>query len=511
MQHRSSAWKTSFPVFLFLSLFICTSLQAQENRFIQKAQSLPVARGFHGTAVLGDYLYVLGGSYYTENPPVLDPAAVVHVAKIYPNGHLSNFIETTPLPNPRHYINNSTIVLNDTVYVLGGSTKILDGERLDTVLWTRPMANGHLVPWQESEPFASTGLSCVAAFSTPGYLHMTGGLSPNRVSDKVWSVRIMPDGSLGRWEESAPLPAPFWFHCGAVVGGRAYVWGGLHRETENPQPSRRIFSAPVLSSGKLGTWSEASIALPKGFYSASSAVAGPYLFSLAPRYGKDMESNDVWWTYMTPNGMTGWKRRQTDMGLRVYHASATDYRRGIIYLTGGKFAMADPPSDLAYLLKLSPSARQVAEKSWTRAQVAHADAISMTQMDMAASPEKQETQFSFEKVANQSQGLIGFHDLDKARELSRQKGMPMVMYFRAEEVIPCKKQNEILNADVLKELGAGAVLADIDARQSPQVAQQYGVFQVPTWIFYDQRGEELDRMTGVQNAEELKKRITALN
>ncbi len=188
------------------------STPAQNDGFVKITTPLPVGRAFHGSAVMGDYIYVFGGSVTAPNQETAK-AAFVNVARISQTGQLSRWIETTSITNPRHYIENSSIVYNDTVYVLGGSTEALNGTRLNTIMWTRPNPNGLLQQWRESEPFTDAGLSCTASFATPGFIHLTGGLSGDaQVSQRVWSIRVNPDGSLGEWEAGPPLPRPLWFH-----------------------------------------------------------------------------------------------------------------------------------------------------------------------------------------------------------------------------------------------------------------------------------------------------------
>jgi hypothetical protein len=70
----------------------------------------------HGAAVLGDYLYVFGGAKET-----LGWTDSTQVAPVYPDGSLGAWLETTPLPENRHYIANGTVTLNDVVYIAGGA------------------------------------------------------------------------------------------------------------------------------------------------------------------------------------------------------------------------------------------------------------------------------------------------------------------------------------------------------------------------------------------------------
>lgn len=117
----------------------------QQERFLEPATFLPNGRAFHGLAVLRGFIYAIGGSVDPGDGSQVE-ALTTHVAQVYPDGRISGWIPTERIDMPRHYIANSTVVVNDTVYVLGGSSAILSGTRADTVIWTRPRPDGRLEP-----------------------------------------------------------------------------------------------------------------------------------------------------------------------------------------------------------------------------------------------------------------------------------------------------------------------------------------------------------------------------
>lgn len=493
-------------VMLWMVLLAPASLKAQSD-FIKPVTPLPMGRAFHGAAVLGDFLYLIGGTVNTYPGEAGDrPAVTCQVAKIGEDSQVSQWIPTTKLDIPRHYISNSTIVLNDTVYVFGGSEDILSEDSSNTVAWTRPLPNGMVEPWKVSQPFSDSGLLGLAAVTTPGHLHIIGGLDQtDSVTNRIWSAPINPDGGLGAWQQSPPLPVPLWFHCAAVVGGRVFVWGGLmNNEKSNLQPVADIYSAPVLATGKLGQWRKEQMRLPIGFYDASSAVVGPYLFSICPRYAGAELGSDIWWTYVTPEGMLPWTRVETQLPNRAYRATAIDYRRGVIYVTGGKVGYGQDPQKLNYMIQLSPSARAQAEKAWSAGQ--HAIASSEINYTRGGA-----SSYSFQAQQQMAGSLPGFYNLEAARLESARKGRPMIMYFNYPDANPCKEQLPVLQSEEFSTLLASAVFASVDPVQYPQVAQQYGVFRVPTWIFYDKIGSERHRTVGVQQFEELKSMVSGLN
>lgn len=229
-------------IWLAAAMLLAASLQAQSQRIVERTRDLPTPRQYHGAAVMGDYLYVLGGSNASTGAP--DTSVVM--APLDAAGKVSGeWRTTTPLPGPRYYINNSTLVLNDVVYVFGGARAALGSDTsLNTAVWSRPLPNGHLTPWQESEPFGE-GLIAASAVSTPGFIHVLGGKNNrNQISTQVWSNPVYADGSLSRWEPGPQLPVPLWFHHSGVAAGRVWVWGGMHND-DRPIRSTQIGRAHV--------------------------------------------------------------------------------------------------------------------------------------------------------------------------------------------------------------------------------------------------------------------------
>jgi len=475
-----------------------TPLAAQS--FMERRTDLPYPRAFHGAAVLGDHLYVFGGSTFKLEPNggADVPLKSVQFARILPDGKLGAWQETAQIPQTRHYIANSTIVLNDTVYILGGSTAIAEGKRLNTVLWNRPGADGKLAAWKESASFAGSGVSCVAAFSTPGHLHVTGGLEPTRATEKCWTVKLDATGAPQQWEPGPPLPTTLWFHHAAVVGGTAYVWGGLRITDNYNSDSNKTFAAPVLSDGRIGPWKQQSGTLQTSFFSAASATAGPFLMSFSPRYPGNIESNDVWFTQVTPDGMRPWTKRATDLPTRIYHAVATDFRRGTIYMPGGKPTREQDPGSLVFSFSLSPAARERAEAAWLAAEAANqsvaTNTLRVSQTPVGAPPAAE---------------FPGFSPYETAQALATGKRR-LVIYFHAPGAQPCQEQRKQFDRPEFAPLLKSAVFTSVDVAQFPQIAEQSGVFRVPTFLVYDPQGQRVARIATRMTAEQLGQRLSQI-
>jgi hypothetical protein len=421
------------------------------------------------------------------------------------------WVPTTPLPQPRHYIGNSTLVLNDVVYIIGGSSLPAQGERYNTAIFTRPLPNGTLLPWNESQPFAPRGLSTITAVSTPGHIHIIGGLEEDStVSQRVYTNPIYADGSMGPWEAGPPLPMPLWYHSAGTVAGRVYVWGGM--PVEDPaQVSPYVFSAPISGSGKLGAWRRESQNLPQPYYSASTAVAGPYLLSFSPRYTGAQRSTHVWFAQSQPNGLSQWINREGNVPNRLYHAAAADYRRGTIYLSGGRYELGQDLLPDVYYFRLSPQARQLAERGWLAAQRAHQNTVSAFPPPESGSGA---TTLSYIADANVSRNAVsGFQSYSGARSEATSQRKPLVLYFNIEDAAPCLEQVTHLTTPEFSQLIPRASYAWVDTQNYPQLAQQLGVYRVPTWVFFDSNGNEVQRArnVGVMTAQQLGDVVQSLN
>jgi len=487
-----------------------------QNDFVFKTTPLGTRRAFGGTAVLGDNIYYFsGGKAISDDLNTESPTNSVIRAKVYPDGKLGPWEETTPLPEPRFYIDASTLVLNDVVYIVGGSSLAADGTRYNTAVYTRPLPNGTLLPWAVSQPFggAGGGLSTITAVSTPGHIHTIGGLRlGGQASNEVWTNAIYADGTLGPWIPGPPLPMPLWYHSAGAASGRVYVWGGMPVE-DSSNVSGKVFSAPILGSGKLGSWREEPASLPRPFYAAASAVAGNFLLSFSPRYAGAQRSNEVWYSTVTPTGLSPWRTRQTVMPNKQYHAAAVDYRRGMIFFGGGRTELTGPMLQDFWFFQLGAQVRQSAEQSWLQHQRAHQNTVSAFLPPAPGQQQQAPTTLTYISAAKLSTSAVaGFKTYDEARAESAAQRKPLVVYFNLEGAQPCIEQRQQLASPEFAAALGAASWAWVETKDNPQLAQQLGVYRVPTWIFYDKAGNEVSaaRSVGAKSAADIAKAVAAL-
>ncbi len=461
--------KRFFIVFTLLAV-IYPGFVFGASRYFIETTPLPEARQMYGTAVLGDHLYVIGG--YRIGEGLTDN---VKMANILPDGRLGIWVDTTPLPENRCYISNSTLALNDRLYVVGGFNG-RSNENKKTVLWTYPGPDGQLAPWRESIPFPGEGLSCLTAVATPGYIHILGGYTQSdQPSATVHSGRLGADGSIIEWMKCPALPELLWFHHAAVMGGRVWVWGGL-TTPKNTDTSADVFSAPILGSGLIGEWRKEATSLPKPFYRGACTAGGAFLLTFCVSYSGGEISSDAYFANLTQNGLSKWGYLDTGLPVKNYLGVAPDFRRNNIYIPGGRISMAnvsDLDSRVFFFHLQTKGGAQPTPSPKVR-----------------ATPTPQVPRYTFVQEMRPPAGALpGFLSYEQGRNIMRLKNLPLVCYFHTPLGKRCRKQVANLSASAgLSGLLKQAVFAWVDISASPQLAQQFGVFRAPAWLFFHSDG-----------------------
>ncbi|MCD6384178.1 hypothetical protein J7M23_00220 [Candidatus Sumerlaeota bacterium] len=456
--------------------------------FYYKTTPLPEPRQMYGTVVLGDYLYVIGGnnkSGYLKS---------VLKAPIMPDGTLGEWTPTTPLPHSRAYIANTTIALNDILYVVGG----YDGANnlnKQTILWSKPLPNGELSPWQESPPFPGEGISCSVVVSTPGHLHLIGGYTQSdKPTNIVWTAILDERGDFVRWIPGPRLPVPLWFHNAGVVGNRVWVWSGL-TTSQNTSVHPMVYSAPILADGRLGQWRMEASRLPQPFYRAACTASGPFLLSFCPSYAGGVVSNDIWFAQVSDKGISPWQKLSTQISPKVYLGVSPDFRRGVIFLPGGRITkkILFAIDTTVYYFRLSRKAYETPANIQAVATITTPDKVS------------KEPHLSYLYTKQSSpEALPAFIPYEVARQQSLKLRLPMVVYFHSSRARPCQQQRQILQQFDFSPYKGKIVFAWVNTTVFPQLVQQMGIFRVPCWVYFDSSRRELKRKIGLLPADELK-------
>lgn len=203
------------------------------------ATNLPGARMYHGCFIYNNYLFVLGGygsgSYRTN----------VWSAEIQTDGSLASWTSTTDLPSPRSGFNMA--VCNGYLYVIGGYTGSGD---LTEVIFAQINDNGTIGTWESTTNIPAVRRAC-RCFAHNDYLYVTGGHSSTLTYyNTVWMTQSQPDGTIGSWTSTTPLPAVSALHGCCVEDGNVYITGGQNISTFYTT----AWVTDVQTSGPLDPW-----------------------------------------------------------------------------------------------------------------------------------------------------------------------------------------------------------------------------------------------------------------
>lgn len=233
------------------------------------APPLPQALRGHAATVANDHLFVLGGSNANGIQKL------VFSAPISDDGRLGAWQAVGNLPEPVWF--HETVSARGYIYVLGGQKA---DENVSNIIYrARVDTNGALGAWETLArplPLLSRWHTVVA---TCDRLYLLGGNDGTYNRSHVFQAEIQPDGSLGTWNETTPLPKTLVSHTATAVRGGILVTGGWHSFDPIFNSQRSVYWAPLDSTCALGNWVELT-PLPYATDTHTLAATDRYVFNL---------------------------------------------------------------------------------------------------------------------------------------------------------------------------------------------------------------------------------------
>ncbi len=209
----------------------------------------------HATTTYDGRLYLVGGhqpNWWTSNVYYAEPA---------PDGSISSWVSATRLPESKGQA--GVAGYEGYLYAIGGTSGYAgDRDSKDTVEYARVNPDGSLGDWQNTTPLP-VRRRMLGVTARTGYLYAVGGAysdpSSNVMSDNAYFAPIYADGSVGSWTETSPLPIA---NGGCTIfakGNPARMYCLISNKPE--ERPNEVFSAPIHADGSLGTW-QAEIGIP---------------------------------------------------------------------------------------------------------------------------------------------------------------------------------------------------------------------------------------------------------
>ncbi len=177
----------------------------------------PVAVEREGGIAANGYMYLLGGDNSSNN------LSSVYYAPINGNGTLGSWSTGTSLPLVRKYFN--PVVVGNYIYVVGGS----DASTVDnTVYYAELNPNGSVGAWQTSPNTLTAAVGEGSTVAANGYIYELGGENTSFAAvNTVYYTQVNANGSIGTWQTSThALPAVSSNGMAVAANGYLYYLGG---------------------------------------------------------------------------------------------------------------------------------------------------------------------------------------------------------------------------------------------------------------------------------------------
>ena len=184
---------------------------------------LIIPRGYHSGALLGDELYVIGGRRSREW------LSSVEHATLHADGSLGPFVVVPRASSSVARANHSSAVVGDSIYLIGGSVDDGHGHAAhrDDIEHATVNAHGELAPPSVISEALATARSAHTTVVADNSLYLIGGFA-DRGLRSVEHARIHADGSLSPWElaPDVALSKPRRAASSVLIGDWLYIIGG---------------------------------------------------------------------------------------------------------------------------------------------------------------------------------------------------------------------------------------------------------------------------------------------
>jgi hypothetical protein len=216
---------------------------------------LPLAAGGATGGVVAGIMVIAGG--LTASGTVTTNS---YVATLGDSGGISAWTTGSSILNPRMHA--GSFAQGNTMYILGGFE---DMQVWSDIVRATVQADGTLSPWTTVGSLPGPR-SHFATTLVGNYVYLTGGLNQSAfqnppVLTDVTRALVAADGTLTEWTSLTPLTVPLATHASLYYGGYLYVVGGIN----NTADDNRVWRAPVLPDATLGAWQQvASLPIARG-------------------------------------------------------------------------------------------------------------------------------------------------------------------------------------------------------------------------------------------------------
>ena len=233
--------------------------------------ALVTARSGAATVALGGYVYAIGGANASG------PLATIERAKIQSDGSLATFETVSGVTLGTARSDAASAVVGDSLYIVGGTGT---SGKLASIEAAVIDPDSSLEAFTASSQMLATPRAGAAAITTAGSLYVLGGDTSAGATASVEASAIAGDGTLGAFStpSGVTLKVPRAYFAAAVVGTSVFAVGGT---TTGGTDTKLTDRAAIASDGTLGNFATvagAPAALAR--HGAALAVARDHVFVL---------------------------------------------------------------------------------------------------------------------------------------------------------------------------------------------------------------------------------------
>jgi len=316
----------------FLALLILPAAlvsAVQSDLTWSETTSLPRPSWRHACAQARNYLYFIGGGSGPEDS--------CDYAKINPDGTISDWLSTTPMPAALGWLTADATL--DHIYLCGGWN---GGGVTNAVYYAAFDSVGGIRTWNVTTSLPGN-LYTQGGILVDSCLYMVGGATgvggPTIANTRF--ARIAPDGTLGNWTETSALPQALRIMGLAARDSFVYSIGGRNN---GGSAVNSCYFARRNPDGSLGNWT-ATTSLPVATDGPTCAIAYGRIYCVG-----GSSSNAVYSASLNPDGsISDW---QTEAPLPAHRWAADGLAYGgRIYVPGGY--LSEPYDDVYFSSDLS--------------------------------------------------------------------------------------------------------------------------------------------------------------
>lgn len=483
--------QTYFAGLVFLSiLFWCGYAAAQATFNLAETGRLPEKRMMHGCAIVGNRIYVMGGHFESQNN-ANNWTNDVKSGLIDSSGKVATWRAEPNLPYYLSYLGQAVQVVNNRIYIIGGSiyANATAAENsvnyTKKVIWTTVGSDGSLAPWKESaEEFPGQSVTLGATCSSENHLYLVGGTGTGKgILDQVLMSDLTQDGTPVKWRATNKLPVPLWFEGAAIMENRMFVWGGLTK-SDAKSVNAKTYSTVLDKDGNVGQWREEASVMPEPMYSCAFCGFNDYLVCVAGRPATAVPSNGIWFARIAEGAVGRWQKLNTNLQARVYVPVGLDRTRGWVYVAGGlDRRQAGVTGPMAFVDAVQTFQLTQPRESRLTVQPARNEAAAPSTGNEAAKP-------------------IQIEDALKA---ASQQNKNVLVFFSSPEVPACNRTwKNVIDTPAFKQVLGDRIFSMVDiSGPGMSYSYKYGVFKVPGMAEISPNGQLLKRTTQLVGVEDL--------